>query len=255
MKTQSVVISAICLSLLFVCSCQNKKPSDLNDEEKINFKISYENQLSDDEMENQKRVRKQILDRTNAAKKSADAITNALNNAKSVLSDTTFVALQTAQENWAKQTRGKDINKLVQKGMAAPDAFVQSAFDRAQWIQTRTSQAMLIEMPGTFGGFYQAPPDRTLEIYEMPNQHINVVLRLKDADFIYTASGSFLENQAKIASERDPNAAVLINISSPDTLTLELTPTFAASQIANSGALIEGRFKRVKQGELDVFAP
>ena len=255
-RPQSVTCITVCLSLLLCAGCQNsKKTSELDKNEKIHLHIDTENELSPDELKRQRDVRKQILDRTELTQESEKNIQDALNNAKNVLSENTFNLLQASQNTWNIQGRGKDINKLVKNGTPAAEAYAQAAFDRAEWIQIRTSQAMLIEMPGNYGGFYQTSENRTLEIYEMPGNRLNLVIRAPNANFTYTASGIIQNETIRLTSEIDPKAAVVLSAVQKDILTVELDADFVTSQVAASGALIEGRFERVKPGEFDVFAP
>lgn len=255
-RTQSVTCITVCLSLLLCAGCQNsKKNSELDKNEKIHLHIDTENELSPDELKRQKDVRKQILDRTELTQKSEKNIQDAINNAKNILSENSFKQLQAAQNTWNIQGRGKDINKLVKNGIPAAEAYAQAAFDRAEWIQIRTSQAMLIEMPGNFGGFYKTSENQTLELYEMPENRLNLVIRATNANFTYTASGIIQNKTVRLISEIDPKAAVLLSAESKDIITVELDADFVTSQVAASGTLIEGRFERVKPGEFDVFAP
>jgi hypothetical protein len=81
------------------------------------------------------------------------------------------------------------------------------------------------------------------------------VIRAPNANFTYTASGIIQNETIRLTSEIDPKAAVVLSAVQKDILTVELDADFVTSQIAASGALIEGRFVRVKPGEIDVFAP
>ncbi|MBO4350131.1 MAG: hypothetical protein J6A01_04180, partial [Proteobacteria bacterium] len=71
-------------------------------------------------------------------------------------------------------------------------------------------------------------------------------------DVVFTASG--VATEGILTSELDSRATISIQ-SDGDAVTIELGETFAQSQTASRGMLIEGRYVRVKPGEYDVFAP
>ena len=224
----------------------------MSDEEKIALEVADESSLDASEKELQREARQAILDQTHHTQKGESEMQEALQDAHDVLDDAQYAALVKSQEQWLKGGRGKYINRLVDEGVPAAEAFAKSAELRAEWIRMHTSMAMLIDMPGKFGGFYRADQGRTLEIYEMNESIINLVIRMPDIDVVFTASG--VATEGILTSELDSRATISIQ-SDGDAVTIELGETFAQSQTASRGMLIEGRYVRVKPGEYDVFAP
>ena len=242
-----------CLCLITLASCKQKRDvSEMSDEEKVALEVADESSLSDSEKERQREVRQAILDQTHKTQEGEAGMKDALDNARDLLDPAVFEALEQAQDKWLKTGRGKDINALVAQGTAAADAFAKSAAMRADWIRTRTSWAMLIDMPGKYGGFYRADQGRTLEIYEMNEGILNLVIRMDGQDFVFTASGVI--DEGTLASELDPTARITLK-PSQDAMVVDLADGFAQSKAASMGTLIAGRYARVKPGEFDVFAP
>ena len=249
----------VCLGLIILAillssaSCKQKRDlSELSDEEKIAIRVADESSLSESEKARQYEARKAILEQTHRTQDNETEMAEAMQNAREMLDDARYAALEAAQAQWLKGGRGKTINRLVTGGMPAAEAFAESAKVRADWIRMRTSWAMLIDMPGKFGGLYRAEQGRTLEIYEMGESIVNLVLRLDENDFVFTASG--IATDGILTSELDSRASVAIR-AADDAVTLELGDTFAQSPVASKGTLIEGRYVRVKPGDFDVFAP
>ncbi len=227
----------------------------MSDEEKVAYSASKESSLSPSEMEDQKAARKAILERVSDTQTSEKLMDNALHEAQMNLSESAYASLQESQQIWLRQGRGKAINDLVRQGVPSGDAFARANSERADWISVRTMWAMLIESPGKFGGFYRSVADRTLEIYEMENEQLNLVVRAAKDDFVFTATGSIQDNSAQLRSENDPNAAIRLKASeSGDTIEISLEPSFGASHAARYGMLVEGQYQRVTPGELNVFA-
>ncbi|MBO4349635.1 MAG: hypothetical protein J6A01_01655 [Proteobacteria bacterium] len=248
-----ICICFLCLlGLLFSASCKQKRDvSEMSDEEKIALEVADESSLDASEKELQREARQAILDQTHHTQKGESEMQEALQDAHDVLDDAQYAALVKSQEQWLKGGRGKYINRLVDEGVPAAEAFAKSAELRAEWIRMHTSMAMLIDMPGKFGGFYRADQGRTLEIYEMNESIINLVIRMSN-DVVFTASG--IATDGKLSSELDKRAVISIQLND-DSVTIELGETFAQSDIASRGMLIEGRYNRIKPGEYDVFAP
>lgn len=235
--------------------CRDKKSvSGMSNEEKIAYEVSDESRLSPDEKLLQTEVRQAILDRTVQTEKSTTALENAISEARQVLSESGFVQLKNAQQLWERQGRGKDINALVASGTPAGDAYVLAIQNRSEWVKLRSSWAMLIEIPGRFGGFYRADNGRTLEVYEMNEQKLNFVMRYHENEFVYTASGTASTDTGLLTSEFDALASVRAVRVNENVLRIELGDMFAESSLGRMGTLIEGEYQRVKSGEMDVFA-
>ncbi len=249
-----ICICFLCLTgLLFSVSCKQKRDvSEMSDEEKIAIEVEDEASLDASERVRQREARQAMLHQTHQTQKGESEMQEALQEAHEVLEDAQYAALLKSQEQWLKGGRGKDINQLVAGGVPAAEAFAKSAELRAEWIRIHTSWAMLIDMPGKFGGFYRAEQGRTLEIYEMNESIINLVIRMTGGDAIFTASG--IATDGVLTSELDPRASISIQ-SGGDSVTIELSESFSKSDMASRGSLVEGRYVRVKPGEYDVFAP
>lgn len=249
-----ICIGFLCLlALLFLPSCKQKRDvSEMSDEEKLAIEVEDEASLDASEKVRQREARQAMLDQTHHTQKGESEMQEALQDAHEVLDEAQYAALVKSQELWLKSGRGKDINRLVAEGVPAAEAFAKSAELRADWIRLRTSMAMLIDMPGKFGGFYRADQGRTLEIYEMNESIVNLVIRMAESEVIFTASG--IATDGLLTSELDSRATISIK-SDGDVVTIELGENFAQSQMASKGLLVEGRYARVKSGEYDVFAP
>ncbi len=226
----------------------------MSDEEKIAFIASDEDKLSPEEKLLQAEVRQTILARAAETDKNTQVLESALSEAKSVLNAERVSKLDAAQRQWERQGRGKDINALVQSGVPAADAYGAAIKKRAEWVNLRSSWAMLIDMPGLFGGFYRAEQDRTVEIYDMGDKKLNLVLRYKESEFVFTATGIEDGNKASLKSEFDVMASVELIRTESDGVKIELGADFSRSSLGKMGTLIEGIYQRVKPGELDVFA-
>ena len=254
MRRSNIIITALVCAVC-LCGCKDKKKvSEMSNEEKIAYEASDESRLMPDEKKLQLEVRQNIMGRAQQTDKSVAELEKAVADARDLLEDEDFANLEKAQDVWNRQGRGVDINRLVASGIAAADAYSEAFMKRAEWVRLRTSWAMLISMPGEFGGFYRGEASRTLEVYEMGNHDLNMVMRFDDNDFIYTASGSVEQGGAILKSEFDVMAAVRITVEGHDSLRLEPEESFDASSLGPRRALIEGVYQRVKPGVMDVFA-
>ena len=247
-----------CIFVFFlVCSlaaCKSKKSVDqMSDEEKIAYQL--DDSLTESEKRQQIEVRREIIDRMNQTKSSDKALEEVMNQARDVLEETQYKALESAQQLWLRQGRGKDIQALVQKGVPAAQAFSQAANERAEWLSVRVSWAMLMNMPGEFGGFYHASDGRTLELYEMPGNHLNLVIRVPDNDLVITATGTYDDKMAQLHEEDSQTVILKISRQNAGEIMLVATDVFGKSVMAQARPLAEGAFYRYQAGEIDVFAP
>lgn len=246
-----LAITAECLG------CNGKKDlSGMSQEEKIALRVANEDELSSEEMQRQLEARRAILERVKATRKSEADIIQAMHDAQDVLSPKRYAQLDKAQALWTRQGRGKDVNALTAQGVPSGEAFAQANLARAEFIRQRTSQAMLMDNPGIFGGFYLGSERRTIEIYEMPGQQINLVLRAPEAGFTFTATGSFDNGHAILSNPKFDHLTLAITHSSPDTLNVEIASLPDLDALFHTASLIEGNFKRANSHEADdVFAP
>lgn len=226
----------------------------LSDEEKIAVQVAGESSLSEAEQLRQQEARRRILERTHRTQIAEKALSDALQDAGQVLPDDVYQNLSEAQSHWLRSGRGTDINALVQKGVPVSDAFAKATQMRADHIRTQTSKMMLALMPGTFGGYYQTADGRQLELYEMPNETLNMVLRAHDADIdmVMTATGRFEAQTARLCSKQ--NDLLCFNLTKIDRDTIVISPdsTDQSDSILPKTAppLIEAYFKRVSPDEL-----
>ena len=225
----------------------------MSDEEKIAYQL--DDSLTESEKRQQIEVRRGIIDRMNQTKASDKALEEVMNNARELLTESQYKKLESAQQQWLRQGRGKDIQALVQKGIPAAQAFAQAASDRADWLSVRVSWTMLMNMPGTFGGFYHASDGRTLELYEMPDNHLNLVIRVPDDDLVITATGSYDDKMAQLHDEGSETIILKITKQNANEILLMATDDFVKSAMAQARPLAEGAFQRYQTDEIDVFAP
>ena len=247
-------ISAVLLIFFSLTGCkQNKDPSKMSDEEKVAYQL--DDSLTAEEKEQQIEARQKILNRMNQTKAGDQALDNAMKNARDLLSDAQYQALETAQNQWLKQGRGQDIQRLTKNGIAAADAFAQAATERADWISQHTSWAMLLDMPGYFGGLYHSSDGRTLELYEMPENHLNMVISVQNQPIYFTATGTYQDQTAQMHAEGDDTILLKINRIEDGSLILVTTEAFSQTTFAKAMPLTEGAFNRYQPGEINVFAP
>jgi hypothetical protein len=225
----------------------------MSDEEKIAYQL--DDSLTESEKRQQIEVRREIIDRMNQTKSSDKALEEVMNQARDVLEETQYKALESAQQRWLRQGRGKDIQALVQKWVPAAQAFSQAANERAEWLSVRVSWATLMNMPGEFGGFYHASDGRTLELYEMPGNHLNLVIRVPDNDLVITATGTYDDKMAQLHEEDSQTVILKISRQNAGEIMLVATDDFGKSVMAQARPLSEGAFYRYQAGEIDVFAP
>lgn len=252
----SVFMSFLCLCSAFPCQgCKNTQNIDaLSDEEKIAVQVAGESSLSEPEQLRQQEARRQILERTHRTQDAEKALSEALQDAKQVLPDGMYQNLSEAQTHWLRSGRGADINALVQKGVPVGDAFAKATQMRADRVRIQTSKLMLALTPGSFGGYYQTADERQLELYEMPNETLNMVLRAQDADIdmVVTATGRYEAQQARLCSEQ--NKSLCFNLTKIDKDTILISPDSEAQLDPilpqTAPPLIEAYFKRVSPDEL-----
>ena len=246
-------------SLLFgLQGCKNDhRVEKMSSEDKIALTFDGIPELDDDEKSRQHATRKDILNRIDKTKQSESNMDSALRDARAVLSESRLRQLELHQNDWLKRGRGADINHLVRQGIPAADAFAVATQMRADFIQQRTSRAMLIDMPGTFGGFYTSGEDRTLELYEMPAQTLNLVMRAHGEPWVYTAHCQADTSEAQCtASGQIP---IAVTLKKTDNLTLEIQTssiTGLSPDMLRLASLVEGQFHRLSPKDApDVFIP
>lgn len=236
-----------------ICSCKQKKSvSELSREEKL--ALEMDDSLTPQEKADELRARNAILDRVDRTTTANNSLTDALSDAREILSNQDFKILEAQQAQWLRQGKGTDINALIQKGVSPADAFAKATEMRADWIRRHVSWAMLIDMPGTWGGLYHSADNRLLEIYEMPENTINIILRVPNSsDFTYTGTGKTDGETVQIHPEKNPVTTLTILKRDNEKLELQCTPEFDQSGVAMVKPLIEGQFIRYKAGEFSPF--
>ncbi len=225
----------------------------MSDEELVALEL--DDSLSPEEKEQQRIARQAILNRIRETQNGDAAIKNAMNEAHDLLSESAWQSLQKSQQSWETRLRGADINQLVAKGIPAADAYGLSAKQRAEWISMHTSWALLVDFPGEIGGYYHTTDGRTLEIYEMPDNQINLVLRASDRPILFTATGKFENDTAQLHTESNPITIVRLDRTDIGKITLSATQELTASELAAAAPFVEGVFIRYNPGEIDVFTP
>ncbi|MBR4986808.1 MAG: hypothetical protein IKY83_13835 [Proteobacteria bacterium] len=245
-------LAAVCI----LCGCQSekRKPSELSDDEKLHYRVSLESSLSESEMNDQLAIRREILERTNSNSKYEARLSEAMQAARDVLDDDMYARLEAAQSQWLRGGRGEDINRLVKNGVPAADAFGEVLRQRIEWLNLRTSRAMLVSMPSYFGGYYRSDDGRGIEVYDMGAEHLTFVLRMDEDAFVFTASGTISGEEAVLTSETDAKASVILKRVSEDMMTVIAGESFASSSVASYRSLVEGSFGRVKAEGYDVFS-
>ena len=249
-------MAACCvMAVLLLFGCERQKlSSEMTDEEKIALVVPGEEELTPEDRLRQHEVRREILNRIQASKASEAAMAQAMAEAEAILSAEDFSALELSQSGWLRQGRGHAINALVSQGIKAEEAFSLVTQQRADAIEERMALAMLISDPKTYQGFYRSSGGQSLAIYEMPALRLNVVLRHDEASLILTATGTWSDDEAEVASEREAAVALRVRRLGQDVLEVTLAPSFSESSVAALGVLFEARFERVLPGVIDVFA-
>lgn len=191
------------------CNAQNDT-SALSNDEKINLRIEGDTQLSDDEIEQQKSIRKAILEQVQIGQNSLDTIQAQLDNAQNLLPESDYNAILRDQEQWQKTKKGDEINEYIRNGLPPAEAFAATNKKRAQNIERLTSKYMLSHYTDGFPGFYSTKDGRELEIYELPQKRLNLVFRETENDFILTATGTHDDKAATLCSEVDPHTCIII---------------------------------------------
>ena len=238
----------------FLGGCKNQKSvSEMSDDEKV--AVALDDSLSDDEKASQIAARHAVLDRVHQTQNGDEALRHAMDEARDLLTESSYQALEKSQNDWARGGRGKDINRLVADGVAAADAYAKSAFERADWISLHTSWALLVDFPGEIGGYYHTVDGRTLEIYEMPDSRLNLVLRVPQRPVFFTATGKYEKNSAILHAEDDTVPMMTLVRTAEGNVMLTATEELMGSKLAVAAPFVEGIFVRYAQGEIDVFAP
>ena len=78
--------------------------------ERADVVVGGEADLDDDEKARQMATRRQILDQTARGDDAENAIKDALDSARNVLSDADFERIRADQDNWLKSAKGREIN-------------------------------------------------------------------------------------------------------------------------------------------------
>ncbi len=246
--------------LCFICaSCKTQKPYDqMTDEEKIALVVTGEEGLTQEEIDRQHSMRENILNNVHKGNSADEALSKAMANAKEILSETQYARLEAAQKRWLTQGRGRDLNAILKTGKTVQEAYVQSTSDRAETITLQVNQAILIETPGSFQGFYRTTLGHTLEVFELGNE-VLVTIRTLDPKLVVTARGKIdttnaMPNQLIISNDAEPDVSFVLK--RLDAETLEATPTerFELSTLKQYSVLLGAQYKRPEKGEFDVFA-
>lgn len=204
-------ISAVALAACNPQSDSKEAPSagayrDLPRDARVDVVVGGEDALDEDEKNRQRAVRKRLLEQTARGDDAENAIDDALDNAKSILSDDDFAKIREDQENWLKSEKGREINRRVKAGLPVQDAYTSTLKRRAGSIEKLTNKLMLSHVTRGLGGFYEDNAGRSIEVYCMPDLTINVVLRIEDAtdddgETTLTATGR-LDNAANDTEAR-----------------------------------------------------
>ncbi len=245
---------ALCMLLLQVVGCKSKKDiSQMSDDELVALEL--DDSLSPEEKEQQIAARRAVLDRIHQNKDGEAAIARAMSEARDLLSESSWQALEKSQQNWATHLRGTEINRLVAEGVPAADAFGQTAAERADWISLHTSWALLVDFPGEIGGYYHAEDGRTLEIYEMPEAQINLVWRDPKRPALFTATGKYVNQTALLHAENEEVTLLRLIRTESGEVSLLTTEEMRNSKQEAAAAFAAGVFVRYNSGDIDVFAP
>lgn len=222
--------------------------------ERADIVVGGEADLDDDEKARQMATRRQILDQTARGDDAENSVKDALDSAKNVLSDADFEKIRADQDNWLKSAKGREINERVRSGMPAPEAYVSTLIHRAKVIDKFTGKLLLSHEIRGFGGFYEDKSGRSIEVYTMPDDAINVVLRIDHATdsgdmMIVTATGKLDDGQKKahLCSEVRANFCFDIHQTSEHGLAV----SFDAQNSGDDGILANGKDAPIAGDEAD----
>jgi len=232
----------------------------MTDEEKVALVVTGEEALTPEEVDRQHAVRENILNNVSAGNSADEALKKAMADAQETLSPEAYAALEAAQKQWSTQGRGKALNALVKSGKTVQEAYVQSTYDRAEEIINQVNISILINIPGAFQGYYRTALGQSIEVFEVGDDLL-VTMRSTDPKLVVTARAKLKKNennslpeQLIVSNEAEPDVSFVLKRIDADLIEATPTERFELSTLKAFSGILGAQYKRVKEGEIDVFA-